>query len=74
MLVKDILKVKTTPQIFIENRHIGGFDELKIFFGNSKNSNLKKYIPVIAIFTTTFLMTIALSLRENIAFFSGENF
>jgi glutaredoxin/uncharacterized membrane protein YphA (DoxX/SURF4 family) len=54
--------VKTTPQIFIDDKHIGGYDDLVSHFGKS---TLKQegttYQPIIAIFGTTLLMAFAMS-------------
>lgn len=51
--------VRTTPQVFIDGERIGGFDELAKHFGRR---TLKQegvtYQPIIAIFSTTFLMAI----------------
>lgn len=61
-LVKDNLGVETTPQTFIDGKRIGGNDELQVFLGNSepKAEDEKTYTPVIAIFSVTALMTLAL--------------
>lgn len=54
--------VKTTPQTFIDEKRIGGYDELKKFFGKAvSDSEETTYVPVIAIFSVTFLMALALS-------------
>lgn len=54
--------VKTTPQTFINDNRIGGYDDLLKYFDES---TLKQegttYQPVIAVFTTTFLMALAAS-------------
>lgn len=52
--------VKTTPQIFIKGKRIGGYEDLKEFLGASLK-NKTSYTPVIAIFSTTFLMALALT-------------
>lgn len=53
--------VKTTPQIWIDNKHIGGHDDLRAHLGKSlKNKGETTYQPVIAIFSIAFLMSIAL--------------
>ncbi len=55
--------VKTTPQVFIDGERIGGYDELVRYFGKT---SLKQegvtYQPIIAIFSTTFLMAIVTSI------------
>lgn len=53
--------VKTTPQIWIDGKHIGGHDALRAHLGKSvKNKDETSYQPVIAIFSVAFLMSIAL--------------
>ncbi|WP_265091396.1 MauE/DoxX family redox-associated membrane protein [Psychrobacter namhaensis] len=61
-LVKETLGVKTTPQTFIDGQRIGGNDDLQVFLGNSepKKEDDKTYAPIIAIFSVTALMTLAL--------------
>jgi len=54
--------VDTTPQIFIEEKHIGGYDELKTYLNkDSSKKNKASYQPVVAIFLTAFLMALALN-------------
>jgi len=54
--------VKTTPQTWIGDEHIGGYDDLLEYFGKStKGGNETSYRPVIAIFAMAFLMSCALS-------------
>lgn len=54
--------VNTTPQTFIDGKRIGGYDDLKKFFGKSKDESKETtYTPVIAIFSITFLMAAALT-------------
>lgn len=63
--------VKTTPQIFIGDRRIGGHDDLRQFLGKSvKQEGATSYQPVIAIFTMTFLMAIAAAFIVNGQWFS----
>lgn len=54
--------VKTTPQTFISGQRIGGYDDLRTYFGKSPvQPNLKKtYKPVVALFGTTFTMSLVL--------------
>ncbi|WP_265087961.1 MauE/DoxX family redox-associated membrane protein [Psychrobacter vallis] len=61
-LVKDTLGVKTTPQTFIDGNRIGGNDDLQVFLGNSEpeKKDDKTYAPIIAIFSVTALMSLAL--------------
>ncbi len=52
--------VQTTPQIFINNKRVGGFDDLVKFLGvKTLKQEGTTYQPIIAIFLTTFLMAIA---------------
>ena len=59
---KEKHDVKTTPQTFIDGKRIGGHDDLVKHFGKT---TLKQkgttYQPIIAIFSTTFLMAIAVA-------------
>lgn len=56
--------VETTPQTFIDGKRIGGYDDLREYFGldaADENENDTSYQPVIAIFSVTFLMSLALT-------------
>lgn len=54
--------VKTTPQIFIDGRRIGGYDDLRRFLGKPvKDKNAKTYTPVLVVFAVTALMAVAAS-------------
>jgi len=54
--------VKTTPQIVIEGRRVGGYEDLRRFLGKKiKDPKAKSYRPVIAVFAVTFLMALAAS-------------
>lgn len=54
--------VKTTPQTFIDGKHIGGFDDLRAFFGKEvKDKDATTYTPVIALFSMAALMALAAS-------------
>jgi len=54
--------VKTTPQTWIGDERIGGYDDLLTYFGKpAKGDDETSYQPVIAIFATAFLMSCALS-------------
>lgn len=56
--------VDTTPQTFIDGKRIGGYDDLREYFGlDVKDDNETTYQPVIAIFSVTFLMALALMLN-----------
>ena len=56
--------VKTTPQTFIDGKRIGGYDDLREFFGKSRSQpeeGATSYQPVIAIFGMAFLLGLAIS-------------
>nr|WP_029375492.1 glutaredoxin family protein [Oceanicola sp. S124] len=54
--------VATTPQIFIGDRRIGGYDDLRRFLGKSvADPKATSYRPVIALFAMTFFMALAAS-------------
>lgn len=49
--------VQTTPQIFIDKKRIGGYTDLQAFFNIQTPKTT--YRPIVAIFSSTFLMAIA---------------
>ncbi|MCI4646176.1 MAG: glutaredoxin [Hyphomonadaceae bacterium] len=52
--------VKTTPQTFIDGKRIGGHDDLMKFFSKEvKDENETSYAPIIAIFSMTAAMALA---------------
>ena len=54
--------VQTTPQIFIGGRRIGGYDDLRRFFGKQvADPKATSYTPVIVLFALTALMAMAAS-------------
>lgn len=54
--------VKTTPQVFIDGQRIGGYDDLRNYFGKKiKDPKATSYQPVIIVFLTTALMALAAS-------------
>lgn len=54
--------VKTTPQTFIDGRRVGGYNDLRLFFGKSvAKPGTTSYRPVIAVFAMTALMALATS-------------
>ena len=56
--------VKTTPQTFIDGERIGGYEDLKKHLGyHVRGKDETTYVPVIAIFTTTALMALAVQWR-----------
>ncbi len=55
-------KVETTPQTFIDGKRIGGYDELREYFGKEvADPDATSYQPVIAIFAVAALMALATS-------------
>lgn len=54
--------VQTTPQVFIGGKRIGGYDDLRRFFGRRvADPKATTYRPVIALFVMTALMAMAVS-------------
>lgn len=54
--------VKTTPQTFIGGERVGGYDDLRRFFGKSvRDPKAVTYRPVAAVFAMTALMALAAS-------------
>lgn len=54
--------VKTTPQTFISGQRIGGYDDVRRFFGKSvADPDALTYRPVIAVFAIAALMALATS-------------
>lgn len=54
--------VKSTPQIFLGNDRIGGYDDLRRYFGKSvAEQGATSYRPVVAVFAMTALMALAAS-------------
>ena len=61
---KNEFGVETTPQTFIEGKRIGGYDDLREYFGKSRSQTAEdetSYQPVIAIFGIAFLLGLAIS-------------
>ena len=59
--------VETTPQAFIGDKRIGGYEELKVHFGiepPEEEQSDTSYQPVIAIFSITALLALGLSLHQ----------
>ncbi len=69
--LKHKLNVKTTPQTFINEKRIGGYDDLLTHFGKETPSQDEpSYKPVITIFLVTFFMALAVSWLALGTFFS----
>ena len=59
---KNSHDVKTTPQAWIDGERVGGYDDLRSYFGKSvPQVGGTSYIPVIAIFSVAALMAAALN-------------
>lgn len=59
---KNQHQVKTTPQVFIDGQRIGGYDDLRRYFGlKVAEAGATSYRPVIALFAMTALMALAAS-------------
>lgn len=57
--------VKTTPQTFIGGRRIGGYDDLRAFFGHPpKGGDDVSYTPVLMLFGLALAMALALGWDE----------
>lgn len=55
-------EVKTTPQTFVGDERIGGYSEVREYFGKTvKKAGETTYQPVLAIFAVAFLMGLAIS-------------
>lgn len=55
-------QVKTTPQVFIDGKRVGGYDDLRSFFGKPvRDPKALTYRPVIVVFAMAALMACAFS-------------
>ena len=56
---KQQYDVETTPQTFIDGKRVGGYDDLREYFGKGEAGQTgTTYTPVIAIFSVAALMTV----------------
>ena len=63
---KEEHSVETTPQTFIDGERIGGYTELKKYFGYSvREKGDTTYKPVIAIFSVAALLAVAVGILTN---------
>lgn len=62
---KEKHNVKTTPQTFIDDKRIGGYDDLREFFGKKVNKEGKSYKPVLVLFAIALLISIAFNVLIN---------
>jgi glutaredoxin len=67
--------VKTTPQTFIEGKRIGGYDDLVQYFNvKTLKQDGTTYQPIIALFSATFLMALAVVWAIGNSFDAGSVF
>ena len=65
--------VKTTPQVFIDGRRIGGYDDLRRHFGKRvAEPGATSYRPVVAWFAMTLLMALAARVAVHATPFTGQ--
>jgi len=59
---KQTHQVKTTPQIFIDDTRIGGYDDLKGHLGvKTKAQDATSYQPVVALFSVAFALAVGVT-------------
>ena len=64
--IKERFGVETTPQTIIDGKRIGGYDDLRTYFDMPKaKPESVTYIPVVAIFATTALLSLAMNWGVN---------
>ena len=64
--IKKKFGVKTTPQVVIGDKRVGGYDDLrKYFYGQDSKSKIAGYKPILFIFLTTLLMALMIGWRYN---------
>jgi len=62
---KEKHHVDTTPQTFIDGARIGGYNELRKYFGKAvPDDKDTTYVPVIAVFAMALLMSLAISWHQ----------
>ncbi len=65
--------VRTTPQTFIGDERIGGYDDLSAYFGKpTKDEDATTYQPVIALFAVAALLALAVTWLVYGAVFTGR--
>ena len=58
--------VETTPQTFIDGERVGGYDDLKAYFGKaSSGAGETSYQPIVAVFAMTALMALAATYAQH---------
>ncbi len=71
---KQQYDVKTTPQTFIDDKRIGGYDDLRDFFNLPEAGQQgTTYTPVLAIFAVTMLLSCGFSYASGTALLSMQN-
>ncbi|MEM7709603.1 MAG: glutaredoxin, partial [Pseudomonadota bacterium] len=60
--LKARLGVRTTPQVFLGDERVGGYDDLRARLGRDARTGTS-YRPVLTIFAVAFLMAVAISWR-----------
>lgn len=68
---KEKYDVSTTPQVFLEGERVGGYEELaKKYDENVEEEDKTSYIPVFAVFSIAFLLSLVqgLSIRSFMGF------
>src|SRR5690606_26925994 len=64
-------QVETTPQTFIDEQRVGGYQEVRVYFGmKPADQQGTTYTPVIAIFLTCLLAALALNWSTSETLFS----
>lgn len=59
---REKYEVKTTPQTFIDGERVGGYDDLRAYFGKERqqtDDDETTYQPVIAVFAVTLMFALA---------------
>lgn len=65
--------VKTTPQVFINDQRIGGYEDLRRHLGKKvRDKNATSYQPVIALFSMTALSALVLNYSLHGSVISGQ--
>ena len=59
---KQAHNVKTTPQAWVGDKRVGGYDDLRQYFGKqASDDQASRYQPVVAIFVVCFLAALGLA-------------
>ncbi|WP_345317831.1 glutaredoxin [Ferrimonas gelatinilytica] len=71
---KSAHDVETTPQTFINGTRVGGYEDLRQYFGQNGNSDGKTYRPVVTLFGMTLLMALGAAAVVEGVWFSLRTF